>query len=73
MMKHDYSTNYETLRLIRWFIGKRGYSPTYQEIAELRGMSEAAIRKHVRYLVGCGHLHRPHPRVWRSIRLQEAA
>ncbi len=72
-MKHDYSTNYETLKLIRWFVSKRGYSPTYQEIAELRGMSEAAIRKHVRYLVGSGYLHKPHPRTWRSIRLLEAA
>lgn len=72
-MKHDYSTNYETLRLIQWYIGKRGYAPTYAEIADLRGMSEMAVRKHVRFLIGTGHLRRNTPRAWRNIKLMENA
>lgn len=70
-MKYDGSTQLRTLFLIKLYIDKRGYSPTLDDLACLRGLSATAIRKHVRHLRALGYLERPTRQAWRNIRLTD--
>ena len=41
----------ETLELIREFIESHGYSPTYGEIADIRGCSKWTVGLHIKSLI----------------------
>lgn len=53
----------ECLHFITEFIGKKGYSPTFNTIAEAIGITSlATIHKHVQGLIQEGYLTRPSPK-----------
>jgi len=56
-----------TFGLIQKWIGERGYSPTYRELARLRDLSPTAIRHHMDLLLERGKLTRAGngQRTWR--------
>ena len=56
-----------TLELIREFIEREGFSPTYDEIADIRGCSKWTIGLHIQNLVERGLLTRAgnKQRTWR--------
>lgn len=73
MNASDFSSQLETLRVFRRYVERNGYSPTYHELSLQRGMSLMAVRRHVRDLVGRGHLRFGTYRTWRNIKLPESA
>jgi len=44
------------LAIIRTFIAKHGYSPSYDEIGEIRGNVKSVIYHHCQGLIARGHL-----------------
>lgn len=73
MTKYDFSSQLETLQALRLFIRLRGYAPTYMELANLRGLSDKAVHKHIRQLAAQGYVRKGQARTWRNIKLVEAA
>lgn len=58
----------ETLRAIKSFIEKNGYSPTIAELATAAGVNETAVAERVTRLLLKGAITKT-PRIARSIRL----
>ena len=58
----------DTLRLIRRYIGKHGFSPTFQNIADRFRVTKVTVHEHVHALAALGAITIT-PRRWRSIRL----
>lgn len=73
MNASHFKSQMETLLVLRLFHREHGYSPTYQELADLRGMSQHAVHTHVNQLIGRGYIKQGTPGAWRQIYLTEAA
>ena len=70
-----FSSQLKTLECLRLFFRLRGYSPTYQELGDLRGLSAKAVHRHIRQLAARGYVKKVRAGAWRQIQLvdREAA
>lgn len=70
-----FSSQLQTLECLRLFYRLRGYSPTYRELADLRGLSDKAVHRHIRQLAARGYVRKTKAGAWRQIQLvdKEAA
>lgn len=68
-MTYDFANQLRTLAALQDYYAEHGYSPTFNELADIRGISEKTTRRHIRQLVLDGHVRMGTPRAWRQIRL----
>lgn len=68
-MSNYFSSQMQTLEALRIFYRLRGYSPTYRELGDLRGLSAKAVHRHIRQLAARGYVRKVRPGSWRQIQL----
>jgi len=73
MNTSHFKSQMETLTVLRQFHRDHGYSPTYLELAKLRGMSQRGVHRHISQLIRRGYIKQGTPGAWRQIYLTEAA